>query len=686
MSAIDDNSGKSLDPVPGKTENGLPIPEHPVRRPVRWVESPSLDAGSENAGGSVLPEVDVRSEKRKSSRRKKTPPTPSLEIANTKPAGNGFSSPSSAALPGQSPGSVRQFPRIGLGLSLFLIGSAAVALALFGVLWFLETREVGVRPTIARLGPPKTPAGGTGTNSSEPEKSIPGRLSTSASSPQGVPEPMGTPPATGPTEPAAGTGKLRYHRESQMLDAWRSVRQAVLVLEVTRRGHRRTVPATIVDSRGWAITSFSALAGAENVVARFAPAAPDDPGTVRDQSAAITGYVAAWPEADLILLEVDRRMIEIIGPLPMMARAPVAGSYLLGFGPVPSGWKQWGIETQVTTSADLMANTPDSLVWTEHDQPSDAAAPGMPLFSIGGELAAMNTVRRENGRQFAVPVELILVWLENIRSRPAEDSGSRLLVSLDPKRAIVQLPDPVVAAPVAGPQPGESVRGTGTSDPVPGAASSAANPAAPAPSGVDLAELQRRLEDLADDCDGFGFVPTNAAEYQRLIRLTMALNEARLLLAIPEDAPGTLSRGQWRGLDRITVAVSDRVVEKVSESGRAHLERANQIALDEAAKMSAEGDQSQSAPRDAVVFVITEIDARTSPQIDGQPSTLFELDVQLGGLICAIDPELHVFRQQTRWMLFGRWSREAPLSIRTTGGETVSARRFELLLPAGPLK
>lgn len=573
--------------------------------------------------------------------------------------------------------------RIGVGVTLFLVAAVTISVAAFLILVNLDSAGRGVKP---RSFPPNSsttvvaannPTGAVAEKGKENQSPVTGadNQTTAGSNPVAV----GT--AADPGRPALPSfrpepGKLRHFRETEAAKAWSNSIQGVLALEVAKGTAVRTFAGTIVDGKGWVLASYSAVAGARSVRARFAPAAPDETASTRDQGAEVVNFIAAWPEADLVLLEVERRMIELITPLPLLERSPVAGAYLIGVGPAEQGWKKWCSETCVTREAGLMAEAANSLVWLEHDGPPGPPAAGMPLFDRDGKLAGMNTARQEGTVQFAIPVELLRVWLDNIRQRPAGSSLSRPLSGLDQRLAVA---------------PGLWPAGNTDADPATGVAAagtvqgtqSAGNPAEAAAGGdprAGLQELQDRIRQQVRVCAEFGFIPRDAGQYSELTRMAAVLSEAQALLAIPEDDPGTLTRNQWRGLDRIHQDAMDELTQAVSKVNRGQLEKVNRIALESQPELPASG------AREAVVFVLTEINAQTSPPIDGQPTTVFELDVGLGHVICVVDPERHVFRQNTRWMLFGRWSEDEAMKIRTVDGETIMARQFELLLPGGPLR
>jgi|GEM_PF-3896043 len=549
-------------------------------------------------------------------------------------------------------------PMAGVWILLLCFGSIAVVVATVIILMSLD------------ISGTDTLASNDGVNGGSPTGSS---LTSDVSGPS-TNDPDADPPVAKVTERPVqlhfNPKPLRYFREEELTSCWDIVRQSTLELEVTRDGATWFVPGVILDARGWVATSYSAVAGASSIVARLAPTSPDEPASRRDLSATVTRFVAADPEIDLVMLEVDRRLIEIIRPIELLPRTPVGGTYLIGIGPVFEGWKRWAMETQIAGSAntELVGKS------FEHDRPANAACPGTPLFDPQGRLAGISTARFSDGKHRAVDSAWISAWVSELKSRHAGVSATQPLGSLDRGLAIVEYQAPSYSSPPQQTAPPTKTTGIDVANPVQPQTDST-----PAPGGNRApTNLQRQLQSLVEECRRFGFVPTSAEEVKSLRAFANSLDQARTLLEIPDGAEGSLNRNEWRILDRINENVMDTALDSVAEVNRFRLAESNKLALDDLANTTGDGN--------TILFADTLINSMTSPQLAGQPTAVFEVLGQETGIIVVVDPERYVFRDGTRWMLVGTIQATDAQSIRTREDKVVQCHRFELLLPVGPLR
>ncbi len=489
----------------------------------------------------------------------------------------------------------------------------------------------------------------------------------------------------------------RHYKATEIGECWRSVRQRMLLLEVARPGATLRIPAVILDSRGWIATSYSAIAGSSSVLARMAPVTIHDYASARDLSATVTEVVASRPDLDLVLLQVDRRLVEVIGPTTIAGRTPVAGTHLLAIGPLPTGFSPWLTETQVL-SGDRAASTgqlPETGIenWLIHDRPQSIQSPGTALFNLENQLVGINSAISPGATgQKAAKAELLQAWLSEVLAAEKENPARTLVSSLDSSRAIAPIdvsaiPDVVPAAgatgvlsyPVAAEPlvPVAEVEGELTPVQVTTPPSVAPESEPNKVTAEPVGPLIDGIAEVAALCTRFGFVPKDAAQYDQLAELAGLLMRAQQLIEIPEDDSGSLGRRDWMALDGAVSELAERILANVRQAGPVEWDRVNLLGLERRAN-------APTGP--AMLIGMTLLSADVCPPVDGQPATLFAIERANTAVIVPTNPERRTYRQKTRWLLLGDWLDQSPMDVKTVEHGEVTARPFAARLAIGPLK
>jgi Trypsin-like peptidase domain len=489
----------------------------------------------------------------------------------------------------------------------------------------------------------------------------------------------------------------RHYKATEIGECWRSVRQRMLLLEVSRPESTLRIPAVILDSRGWIATSYSAIAGSSSVVARMAPMTIHDYASARDLSATVTEVVASRPDLDLVLLQVDRRLVEVIGPTTIASRTPVAGTHLLAIGPLPTGFSPWVTETQVLSGdrAIPVGQPADTATedWLIHDRPQSIQSPGTALFNLESQLVGITSaVSPGTTGQRAAKAEVLQAWLGEVAANEKENPARTLVGSLDSSRSIAPIefnaiPDivppadatgvlnyPLAVGPLA---PVAEVEGKQT--PVP-ETTPRPTPPASEPEGVaaePVGPLIDRISEVAALCTRFGFVPADAAQYDQLAELAGLLMRAQLLIEIPENDAGSLGRRDWIALDGAVSELVERILANVRQAGPVEWDRVNLLCLERRAN-------APTGP--AMLIGMTLLSADVCPPVDGQPATLFAIERADAAVIVPTNPERRSYRQATRWLLVGDWLDQSPVEVATVEHGGVLARHFAARLAIGPVK
>ena len=160
--------------------------------------------------------------------------------------------------------------------------------------------------------------------------------------------PPETEPAIEYTEP-----KPRIFSKKNIDDTWLKIQPHLV--ELTAETAFGSVPATgiLIDSRGWVLTSYRAIQGAQEISVSPSRKSIQDPqGELTDL---VRGVIASDPEHDLAILKVNRRFVISLRELTIVDKDRIVVSQHLIQCVPPSNQYQWPaaecrIENRKTTS------------------------------------------------------------------------------------------------------------------------------------------------------------------------------------------------------------------------------------------------------------------------------------------------------------------------------------------------
>jgi len=200
---------------------------------------------------------------------------------------------------------------------------------------------------------------------------------------------------------------------------WEIVQPNLLSLKVFDGKGTHDAVGTIIDSRGWVLTSYSAVKGASKIEVSSSLKTIQYLGETELLNDVVRGYIAVNKAEDLIILSVNRRFVVAFTTInPITRNNVVKSEFLLQCAPPSLQNLYGGVETRIESRGTLnslsdvaqatatrmkLKNT--DLVWFSA-QTSTQSLPGTPLFKIDGDLAALLSFRIDEDN-FFVPVNSV---------------------------------------------------------------------------------------------------------------------------------------------------------------------------------------------------------------------------------------------------------------------------------------
>lgn len=335
-------------------------------------------------------------------------------------------------------------------------------------------------------------------------------------------------PALKPDSP-----ETKFKTAKTMRDSWFAIQPYLVELRAQTPTGDRFATGTIVDSRGWVLTSYPAMAGATRI--DFRAAAKDVlPSTSRDSVIdQVRGIVAFDVERGLILLSINRRFVSAFDDVKFDVSSRVVPSqYLIQAAPPIANWPWPTAETRIAalgtaSQLDQQAASPLTRIGFDdeestlllHQQKSPLRV-GAPLVNDQGEIVAINIVAIAEDALDVIAI------------------GADQLVQFKREAGLSTMPLPVPVATAI-----EDGRKTGDQE------SEAAMTVVDAESSAR--QFSEQINRAGVDCRRFQFWPTNTDQAEDLRQLLKLLLEADRRLeteVLPDDCAVIIEQiDQWRG-------------------------------------------------------------------------------------------------------------------------------------------
>jgi hypothetical protein len=249
-----------------------------------------------------------------------------------------------------------------------------------------------------------------------------------------------------------------YFAKQQVEECWRIIRPHIVSLEIENQYGKKQAAATIVDSRGWILTSYQAIKDAWQIEVTAATAELDLKGDKKPLVDLARGIIAVDEAHDLAILSVNRRFVVSFSDLVVSEKnLLVPGEYLLQSG-APSRQNPHGkSEVQIKSRRNFEELDPDfqaKIRSTQSDESEtdaplqtannswlnlnggELAVPGMPLFQIDGQMVGMIVFSNKKVSE-ALPVHHVRKLIESASGtatpfeRPQARNKSGNVVNVD---------------------------------------------------------------------------------------------------------------------------------------------------------------------------------------------------------------------------------------------------------------
>jgi S1-C subfamily serine protease len=512
--------------------------------------------------------------------------------------------------------------------------AGVMALALVGGLFFLVSWIVGEQARQASgAGAEPSVSGESGPVA---DLTKPGVLEESLPSADTAPTPPELPP-----KPVRVFAEPEFFGRLEWDQVWRRINGYMVRLEIATPAGTREATGMIVDSRGWVVTSLSALADAMTVkVTVAAKRLQDDPQWL-DLSDLSRGLLASDRQYDLAIISINRaQVINLTDPnLESLDNMVSAQRFLLARTPPPdqASWiTEARIEARPTvTDADEAVQNlirknglavDESFRWIvaslARSQPVSAQCAGSPLVDEQGRVFAFGTGWSADGNLVAVPAHVV----------------ARLLKSIDTSSQIQPFPGNHLTG-----HPGDGSK----SVPV------AIDESAPLdPFAAAVAEAEKGIQ----ACRQTDWTADNAAEYTAFQRLSRTIYELQDLAAVPADVDEQEARREQLR----------KLFDEIESSLGPDLERAD---FDEG--KSNRWFAKAISPENpwCVLAVTVERNAIETPSVGGEDAVRLRLHGTNETVVARPGVEGPVFQTGRRFLIFARvdMNRNAAAASRESG-------------------
>ena len=235
--------------------------------------------------------------------------------------------------------------------------------------------------------------------------------------------------------------KFDFHEAKQVSRCWNLIHPHLVKLTVHDGLGSHQAVGTIIDSRGWILTSYSTIKGASKIQVESGHKIIDQFYQPPRLSDTVRGIIATDPQQDIAVLSVNRRFIESFASVAVTEKDYIVkGEFMMQCAP-PTPENAYGCyESKVAETSDqkmkLTSTEPFWVVCPDKQK----ALPGSPLVRIDGTLEAIHVFSENNKAHYAW-VHLLKPMLDKAVDKPrplsalqgsvAQDTGSKFGLAVD---------------------------------------------------------------------------------------------------------------------------------------------------------------------------------------------------------------------------------------------------------------
>ena len=464
-----------------------------------------------------------------------------------------------------------------------------------------------------------------------------------------------------PLPPWTQPRKQRFSGKA-LRESWLAVQPHLVKLTVDSPFGTRVVTGTLIDSRGWVLTSYRAVQQARSITVqgcpKSAPVSAD--GSADELVDQVRGYLATDPQHDLVILQVNRRFVISFRELEFAKQDRIVTSQRLIQCLVPTDAYPWpttecrvrrqrteDLEPALAERLRAAGLETDQMEWLAHDNPAPTL-PGALLVDAEGTVQAMTLgiapIPPRSGTSVAIPAHFI---------RELKASANGVVQSLP-------LPAAAEAGNAAARRAQPSDRWSGTPN-----AGALPDGLVALPTTSKHRSLSVALNRAGDACRQFGWWPGDATRSVALNDFVTQWTRARKIVENREGSDQELEMLQQQ-VDFWAGQLKQRVLDHQP------LDDSAMQAFNEAVEHPGDG------PGPFLIFAEIHLGAITSPEIKIEAQAPDEtVTLRVVGrdhlLIGNTRPGWPILRPGTRWLVWGGQRRGTFLIV--DSDETDDAKR-----------
>ena len=431
--------------------------------------------------------------------------------------------------------------------------------------------------------------------------------------------------------------EFEFLKKKTTRECWESIQQNTVSLIVHDATGTHEATGTIVDSRGWILTSYSSIASASRIEvtasAKSISDLPDDTLLTDD----VRGIIASDAEHDLALLTINRRFVVSLAPASPIQRVNIVqDEHLIQCCPPSESQPYSGTETEIVARETLDNLDPSAQSEIEKrklDSDTDLdwfvtssqtmPPPGTPILKEDGTFSAMHVFSHDNFG-YAIPVDRVQSLIDS-----ADEDDIKPIRSLGGTTGTDQM------VSVADNHP--------------------------------MRERSVRLNKLGEECSGFDWIPKTEEQYKTLQQFARGFTQALIYIEANNekdelaDQVGNIinQTEQWSQL--LTEAMSD-------------LQREDLIAL---RKMNEFAKIAIKQENEFVPFY-----GRVHSIIIEAKRTLLLFDDNKTGVSVRFESNMQL---ESEWLFFVQTSTSRRPVVHTVRDQKIEAELAEIRFAMGPM-